>query len=145
VTKVINHTVTTGRYRGSGHSKYIHLPSSSNRQNTDIRPSIISGKLAGIIIGSIIALILLLVLAGFIYKKRKAKKAANQPTEAEPKDEEEEVGNEKEVEVGPAPVVDGEMGYASQPAIPHSNGDLIPQQPKVVEMGPDGVVAGGSK
>jgi len=111
---------------------------------TDNRPSIISGKLAGIIIGSIIALILLLVLAGFIYKKRKAKKAAGQPRE-ETKDEEEEVGSEKEVEVGPAPVVVGEMGYASQPAIPHSNGDLIPQQPKVVELGADGVVAGGSK
>jgi uncharacterized membrane protein len=111
------------------------------------RPAVVSGKLAGIIIGSIIAFILLLVLAVFIYKRRKAKKAALEPREEEKKDDEEEVGNEKEVkvEVGPAPVVIGEMNYASQPAIPHGNTDLIPQQPKVVDLGAVGVVATGAK
>jgi uncharacterized membrane protein len=146
VTKVINHTVTTGRYRVSGLSKYgPFLASMTYKANPPSRPAIVSGKLAGIIIGSIIAVILLLVLAVFIYKKRKAKKAAAADQSAEDRGEEEEVGNEKEVEVGPAPVVLGEMGHASQPAIPHGNTDMIPQQPKVVELGADGVVATGAK
>ena len=108
----------------------------------DNRPALVSGKLAGIIIASIIGAILLLVLALFLYKRHKRKLAASQPVE--PRDEEEEgaVG-EKEVEA--APVVNGEMSYASQPAIPHSNGDLVAQQPKVVELGADGVVASGPK
>lgn len=62
--------------------------------------------------------------------------------------EEEEVGvedkeNDKEVEA--APVVTGEMAYGSQPAIPRSNGDLGTQQPKVVGLGADGVVASSAK
>jgi hypothetical protein len=52
---------------------------------------------------------------------------------------------EKDKEIEAAPVVSGEMGYASQPAIPHSNGDLVAQQPRVVELGADGVVASGAK
>jgi len=53
--------------------------------------------------------------------------------------------DEKDKEVEPAPVVPGEMAYSSQPAIPHSNGDLVAQQPKVVELGAEGVVASSSK
>jgi hypothetical protein len=53
--------------------------------------------------------------------------------------------DEKEREVEPAAVVPGEMAYASQPAVPHSNGDLVAQQPKVVELGADRVVASSSK
>jgi len=107
---------------------------------TDNRPALVSGKLAAIIIASIIGAMLLLVLALFLYKRHKRKSAPSQPVE--PRDEEEEgaVG-EKEVEA--APVVSGEMAYASQPAIPHSNGDLVAQQPKVVELGADGVVVLG--
>ena len=109
---------------------------------TDNRPALVSGKLAAIIIASIIGAILLLVLALFLYKRHKRKLAASQPVEPRNEEEEGAVG-EKEVEA--APVVCGEMAYASQPAIPHSNGDLVAQQPKVVELGADGVVASGPK
>lgn len=104
------------------------------------RPALVTGKLAGIIIASVIGAVLLLVLAAFVYKRHKRKNAAAKPSET--KDEEDVVG-EKEVEA--APVVTGEMAYASQPAVPHSNGDLVAQQPKVVELGADGVVASGTK
>jgi H+/gluconate symporter-like permease len=116
----------------------LHSPSQA-----DIRPALVTGKLAGIIIGAVIGVIILLVIAVFLYKRHKRKQAALNPKQST---EEEEVGvEEKEKEVEPAPVVPGEMAYASQPAIPHSNGDLVAQQPKVVELGADGVVASSSK
>ena len=88
-------------------------------------------------------MIALLVIAAFLYKRHKRKQAALNPKQTT---EEEELGvEEKEKEVEAAPVVPGEMAYASQPAIPHSNGDWIAQQPKVVELGADGVVASGAK
>jgi H+/gluconate symporter-like permease len=99
----------------------------------------VTGKLAGIIIGAVIGVILLLVIAAFLYKRHKRKQAALNPRQPT---EEEEV-EEKDVEA--APVVPGEMAYASQPAIPHSNSDLVAQQPKVVELGADGVVASSAK
>jgi len=37
------------------------------------------------------------------------------------------------------------MAYASQHAIPHSNSDLVAQQPKVVELGADEVVGSNAK
>ena len=103
-----------------------------------------TGKLAGIIIGAIIGVIILLVIAAFLYKRHKKKQYALNPKQ--PAEEEEEIEvEEKDKDVEAAPVVPGEMAYASQPAIPHSNGDLVAQQPKVVELGEDGVVASSSK
>ena len=102
-----------------------------------------SGKLAGIIIGAIIGVVLLLVIVAFLYKRHKRKQAALAPKQ--PTEEEEVAVDEKEKEIEAAPVVSGEMAYASQPAIPHSNSDLVAQQPKVVELGADGVVDSSAK
>ena len=53
-----------------------------------------TGKLAGIIIGAIIGVVLLLVIAAFLYKRHKRKQAALKPKQPI---EEEEVGvDEKE-------------------------------------------------
>jgi len=54
-TKVINHTVTTGRYRSKS-SKYVAFSPICLIQ-ADIRPVLVSGKLAGIIIGAIIGVV----------------------------------------------------------------------------------------
>jgi hypothetical protein len=105
-TKVINHTVTTGKYR-SGSSKYV--PSSHpHLRKLIIRPALVTGKLAGIIIGAVIGVIILLVIAAFLYKRHKRKQAALNPKEPT---EEEDVGvGEKDKDVEAAPVVPGEMG-----------------------------------
>lgn len=140
-TKIINHTVTTGRYRSKS-SKYVPFSPICLMQ-ADIRPALVSGKLAGIIIGAIIGVVLLLVIVAFLYKRHKRKQAALRPNQST---EEEEVGvSEKEKEVEIAPVVPGEMAYDRQPAIPHSNSDLVAQQPKVVELGADGVVGSSAE
>ena len=78
-----------------------------------------------------------------MYKRHKRKQAALRPKQ--PTEEEEVAVDEKEKEVGATPVVPGEMAYASQPAIPHSNSDLVASQPKVVELGADGAVGSSAK